>query len=533
LQALIPNYLAVFRNDNLHIEQRTLSSFLMATYAILRLHWDAETVNQRLLASIPARLAFFRDYHGDSSYKLNIMDCLQGLQAGCVANKWFTSFGRTKFPLATNSHLDMNWIIPDVMLALKDPTVNRSKDTRTVSKAYVKELKRCGISVIVRLNSNDHNVNFEYYGKSYHPSDFKKEHFYHYDIPFCDVGTPTNAQVHQFVTLCERYGAGVAVHCHAGLGRTATMIGCYMIKHYNFTSRAVCGWLKLCRRGSVMGPQHFFLDKYQVDLENMQNSASVLEGAQAKSSSSEMINARFSRAVISPMVTRVGPPKATVTTSAKAVPHKNNIVHIAPSNRRKKNIGEQRMQKYHQLENPVENVESIRSKVINANSIIEKRPSVSITTTTTRPRSTKPSFVKASKSILHPKVVKSREESFTVIKNTPSGRGELTKETNASSAKKPRKQSSPPRLRYVTTPARKSQTKIEPMKSATPIRRHKAGVSVPSQESICRNNTSSRLVQQGSWGQWNGNIIDGLVSQSKSRIYELINTVYTRPNTSS
>ena len=495
----------------------------MATYAILRLQWDAETVNQRLLASIPARLAFFRDYHGDSSYKLNIMDCLQGLYTGCVLNKWFTSLGQTKFPLATNSHLDMNWIIPDIMLAFKDPTLNRSKDTRAASKAYIKELKRCGINVVVRLNSNDHNVNFEYYGKSYHPNDFKREHFYHYDIPFRDVGTPTTAQAHQFVALCERYGAGVAVHCHAGLGRTATMIGCYMIKHYNFTSRAVCGWLKLCRRGSVMGPQHFFLDKYQTDLENIQKSASALGGAQAKSLSSEIINARFSRAVISPMVTPVGPPKSTVT--AKAAPRKNNIVHIAPGNRRQRNAGEQRMQKYRNIGN-TEKVESIRSKAIKANSIIEKRPSVSVATTT-RPRSSKPSLVKASKSILHPKVVKSREESFNVMKKTTSG-GEPT---SASSAKKPRKQSSPPRLRYMTTPTRKSQTKIEPMKSATPVRRH-AG-DVPSQESICRNSTSSRLVQQGTWGQWSGNMIDGLVSQSKSRIYGLINTVYTRPNSTS
>jgi hypothetical protein len=51
------------------------------------------------------------------------------------------------------------------------------------------------------------------------------------------------------------------VHCKAGLGRTGTLIGCYMIYKYNFTGEEAIAWLRLARSGSVIGPQQLFLTK--------------------------------------------------------------------------------------------------------------------------------------------------------------------------------------------------------------------------------------------------------------------------------
>ena len=50
-------------------------------------------------------------------------------------------------------------------------------------------------------------------------------------------------------------GQAVAVHCRAGLGRTGTLIGCYLMHKYNFTGRSAIAWTRVARPGSVIGPQ--------------------------------------------------------------------------------------------------------------------------------------------------------------------------------------------------------------------------------------------------------------------------------------
>jgi hypothetical protein len=50
-----------------------------------------------------------------------------------------------------------------------------------------------------------------------------------------------------------------AVHCKAGLGRTGTCVGAYLMKHYKFTAAEVIGWMRICRPGMVIGPQQHFL----------------------------------------------------------------------------------------------------------------------------------------------------------------------------------------------------------------------------------------------------------------------------------
>ena len=52
------------------------------------------------------------------------------------------------------------------------------------------------------------------------------------------------------------------VHCKAGLGRTGVLICCYMIKHFGFSAEEAMGYIRVCRPGSVIGPQQHYLLHY-------------------------------------------------------------------------------------------------------------------------------------------------------------------------------------------------------------------------------------------------------------------------------
>lgn len=74
--------------------------------------------------------------------------------------------------------------------------------------------------------------------------------------------------LNQFLSLCENESGAIAVHCKAGLGRTGkshlnipgTCIAAYLMKHYHFTAAEAIGYIRICRPGSVIGPQQQFLE---------------------------------------------------------------------------------------------------------------------------------------------------------------------------------------------------------------------------------------------------------------------------------
>jgi hypothetical protein len=81
------------------------------------------------------------------------------------------------------------------------------------------------------------------------------------DQVFEDCSVPPSNIVDSFLRLAEglKPGAVMAVHCLAGLGRTGTLIALYMMKHLGFTANEAMGWIRICRPGSIIGPQQQFL----------------------------------------------------------------------------------------------------------------------------------------------------------------------------------------------------------------------------------------------------------------------------------
>lgn len=79
------------------------------------------------------------------------------------------------------------------------------------------------------------------------------------DLFYEDGGNPTEEILQACLRLCETHQGGLAIHCKAGLGRTGTNICAYMIKHLNYSVRESVAWNRICRPGSVVGPQQQFL----------------------------------------------------------------------------------------------------------------------------------------------------------------------------------------------------------------------------------------------------------------------------------
>ena len=64
-----------------------------------------------------------------------------------------------------------------------------------------------------------------------------------------------------FVDTIATLGISSVSFPTAGLGRTGTLIACYVMKHYRFTHAEIIAWIRICRPGSIIGPQQHFLEE--------------------------------------------------------------------------------------------------------------------------------------------------------------------------------------------------------------------------------------------------------------------------------
>ncbi len=95
---------------------------------------------------------------------------------------------------------------------------------------------------------------------------FEKHGIRVFGLEFPDGSCPSEAVIKNFVEIIEHFEVkeqAVAVHCRAGLGRTGTLIGCYLMQKYKICDpKALVAWMRLCRPGMVVGDQQQFLDMY-------------------------------------------------------------------------------------------------------------------------------------------------------------------------------------------------------------------------------------------------------------------------------
>lgn len=239
--------------------KRVNAAFLIGSYAIIYLKMTPEEAYRPLVNNsmnpqyIPFRDASF----GSNTFNLYLLDCLHAVSKALIHGFFnFETFDVEEYEYYEKvENGDLNWIIPNKFLAFCGPHPKQAREDGYPvhsPEAYFSYFREHTVTAVVRLNK-----------KIYDAKRFTDAGFDHYDLFFVDGSVPTDSIVRKFLEISEKCEGALAIHCKAGLGRTGTLIACYIMKHYKFTAAEAIAWLRICRPGSVIGPQQNFLVEKQ------------------------------------------------------------------------------------------------------------------------------------------------------------------------------------------------------------------------------------------------------------------------------
>ncbi|XP_069692889.1 dual specificity protein phosphatase CDC14C-like isoform X1 [Periplaneta americana] len=239
-------------------QKRVNAAFLIASYVIIYLKKTPEEAYRPLIGGTNPPFLPFRDASfGMSVYHITLMDCLHAVHKALNLGFFnFEDFDVDEYEYYERvENGDLNWIVPQKFLAFCGPHAKSKIENGYplhAPESYFAYFRRNDVTTVIRLNK-----------KIYDANRFTEAGFDHRDLFFIDGSTPSDPIMKQFLAIAESATGAVAVHCKAGLGRTGSLIGCYIMKHYHFSAHETIAWIRMCRPGSIIGHQQQWLEEKQ------------------------------------------------------------------------------------------------------------------------------------------------------------------------------------------------------------------------------------------------------------------------------
>ena len=245
----------------------TNAVFLIGAYMMVKLEMAPDEVAHSFRWLDPDSIESYRDAtYSTPDFRLHLVDCWRGLAKGRELG-WIR-YGGTHYlwgdiDVDEYRHYDspangnLHEVVPGKFIAFQGPRDLGGADFRDDKATgarhfspdfYVDILRDMGAETVVQLNE-----------ARYSAVRFTSRGLAHHHLEFQDCTCPPDAVVEAFLRAADATKGAVAVHCHAGLGRTGTLIALYMMRTYGFSARAAMGWLRIMRPGSVIGEQQRYL----------------------------------------------------------------------------------------------------------------------------------------------------------------------------------------------------------------------------------------------------------------------------------
>ncbi|CAM9706470.1 unnamed protein product, partial [Ectocarpus fasciculatus] len=251
----------IYYYSGTHGHRRTNAVYLICSWLVLQHEVTPEDAFRPFRNYSPSFIPWHDATPCHCSFPLSILDTLRGLDKA----RKFNYFNFSNFDINEYEHFeqvengDLNWCWDGKFLAFAGPHQSTEVPMEGYHALppdhYIPYFKRKNVTLVIRFNK-----------KCYDARSFKNAGIDHADLYFVDGTNPPEHILARFLQLCEETPGGVAVHCKAGLGRTGTCIGAYMMKHHKLTAEEAIGWLRIVRPGSVIGQQQQYMKDMQAKL---------------------------------------------------------------------------------------------------------------------------------------------------------------------------------------------------------------------------------------------------------------------------